>query len=324
MNATRPPQVSPQATSRRTFLSAAAGSAALASLPVSTAAQSPKPAAPFRFAFLPCIHFRFDLGSPEGLGKALEAVGGLDPAPDFLLTGGDICHNLRDESLESSARRADAFTALWGSKTNKPTYHCFGNHDLAAWNDKGAAGDPHYGKKLLLRKLGMASPYHSFDHQGWHFVVLDYLKENGPGDFSPEISAAQLAWLKDDIARHRDRPTVVVTHAPLIAAFEALSDRGLQREEGRMAPFGRVVSNLPQVMEAIDGGSVRAFLSGHLHTVEEIRYRGMRFVNSGSVSGHQWNGPRLGFPEGFGVFDCRADGTFDFDYRSYGWTASGR
>lgn len=32
-------------------------------------------------------------------------------------------------------------------------------------------------------------------------------------------------------------------------------------------------------------------------------------------------GPRFGFPEGFGVFDCKPDGTFDFAYQAYGWKA---
>jgi hypothetical protein len=27
----------------------------------------------------------------------------------------------------------------------------------------------------------------------------------------------------------------------------------------------------------------------------------------------------LGNPEGFGVVTCRADGTFDFGFRDYGW-----
>lgn len=122
----------PRAT-RRSFLKTAAGSAVFAILP-GAAAQEKKPAAAgaFRFVFLPCIHFRFDLKSPEGLAKALEAVEALDPAADFILTGGDLCHNLRDETLESSQQRMKAFVELWKSKTGRPAFHCLGNHDLAA------------------------------------------------------------------------------------------------------------------------------------------------------------------------------------------------
>ena len=66
---------------------------------------------------------------------------------------------------------------------------------------------------------------------------------------------------------------------------------------------------------------VRAFISGHLHLVERLELMGHSYICSGSVSGHQWNGPRMGTPEGFGVFDCRTDGTFDFHCQSHGWKA---
>jgi hypothetical protein len=75
------------------------------------------------------------------------------------------------------------------------------------------------------------------------------------------------------------------------------------------------------LVETAKAGNVRAFISGHLHLVERLELLGQTFICSGSASGHPWNGPRLGTPEGFGVFDCRADGTFDFHYQSHGWKA---
>lgn len=83
------------------------------------------------------------------------------------------------------------------------------------------------------------------------------------------------------------------------------------------------MKNYPAIAKILEesGANVRGVLSGHLHVVEEIVYAGRRFICSGSVSGHQWTGPRLGFPEGFGVFDCEPDGTFRFAYQDYGWKA---
>ena len=59
---------------------------------------------------------------------------------------------------------------------------------------------------------------------------------------------------------------MLVNHAPFIAAFEAWSDRGIETEKGRMAPFGRVISNLPAVLDAIEGANVKAPISGHLQS----------------------------------------------------------
>jgi predicted phosphodiesterase len=99
------------------------------------------------------------------------------------------------------------------------------------------------------------------------------------------------------------------------------SDRAKRTDEALAVPFGRVIGNAPALVEAAKQGNVRAFIAGHLHLVEHLDLLGHSFICSGSVSGHQWNGPRMGTPEGFGVFDCQADGTFNFRYESHGWKA---
>lgn len=309
-------------TTRRTFLGTLAAAATASTLPSSVYAEPSNTPEGFRFVFLPCVHLRRDKKSPEGFQNALRAVAKLDRAPDFMLTGGDLCHNLRDQSLEESEEMVALFVRLLGEGFKKPVYHCVGNHDLAAWNTKAAAADPRYGKRLLLQKLGMAKSYHSFDHGGWHFVSLDYLFEKGPGDFSPEFGSEQFAWLKADLEATKSKPTIIVSHAPVASAVELFSDRATVDEKARAVPFGRVVKDTPALFDAVKGANVKAFISGHLHLVEELNFGGHRIICSGSVSGHQWGGPRLGTPEGFGVFDCRADGSLSFRYQSHGWQAS--
>jgi 3',5'-cyclic-AMP phosphodiesterase len=261
-------------TNRREFIATAAvASATLAAAPfVRLAADSSAPASHgFRFVFLPCIHLRRDLRSPEGFANALRAVSRLSPAPDFILTGGDMCHNMRDQTLEQSVEITEMFLRICREHCSVPVHHCLGNHDLAAWNQVAdAAQDPRYGKNLIVQKFGIKDRYYSFDHKGWHLIVLDYLRVSAPGQFTAEIDPDQLEWLREDLARHKKRPALIVTHAPVISVVELL---------------------------------------GH------------SFICSGSVSGHQWTGPRMGTPEGFGVFDCEADGTLGFRYESHGWTA---
>jgi 3',5'-cyclic-AMP phosphodiesterase len=308
--------------SRRGFLSRGAVAAAVVLSPLAKrlGRAAEKEAGPFRFVFMPCIHLRRDLRSPEGFAAALQAVRKLSPAPDFVLTGGDMCHNLRDQSLDDSAAMTDLFLKIFKENCGLPVHHCLGNHDLAAWNKVAeTADDPRYGKQLTLQKFGMKDRYYSFDRSGWHFVVLDYLRVTEPGKFTAEIDPEQMAWLRGDLSKSKNRPALVLSHAPVVSAVELFSDRAKRTEEALAVPFGRVISNAPELVETAKQGNVRAFISGHLHLVERLDLLGHTFICSGSVSGHQWTGPRMGTPEGFGVFDCQPDGTFAFRYESYGW-----
>jgi 3',5'-cyclic-AMP phosphodiesterase len=259
---------------------------------------------------------------PRASPRLLQAVEALSPAPDFILTGGDMCQNMRDQTLEESEEITDLFLKTVKDNSTLPMHHCLGNHDLAAWNKVDeAAGDPRYGKQLTIRKLGMKAAYYSFDHGDWHFVVLDYMRVREPGAFEAEIDTEQLAWLREDLDTNRKRPTIAVTHAPVVSTVELFSDRATRTDTALAVPFGRVIANGPELVEASRTGNLRAFISGHLHLVERLELLGTTFICSGSVSGHQWNGPRMGTPEGFGVFDCHPDGRFDYTYHDYGWDA---
>src|SRR5687768_8675330 len=131
--------------SRRGFISSgAAAAAAVFVSPVtahlSRAAENER--RPFRFFFMPCIQLRRDLRSPEGFAAALQAVRKLSPAADFILTGGDMCHNMRDQTIEESVEITDRFLKIFKENCTLPVHHCLGNHDLAAWNKVEAANDP--------------------------------------------------------------------------------------------------------------------------------------------------------------------------------------
>ena len=306
---------------RRQFISSAASAAAAAALLPSGGLRAAQSQRSFRFVFMPCVHLRRDLRSPEGFAAALQAARKLRPAPDFILTGGDMCHNMRDQTMEQSVEITDMFTRILKENSSVPAHYCLGNHDLAAWNKAESASDPRYGKQLTVQKFGMKDRYYSFERGGWHFVVLDYMRVSEPGKFTAEIDPEQLAWLGEDLARHKQRPSLVVTHAPVVSAVELFSDRARRTDQALAVPFGRVISNAPALLETAKQGNVRAFLSGHLHLVERLDLLGHTFICSGSVSSHQWNGPRMATPEGFGVFDCHPNGAFDFNYHPYGWKA---
>jgi Icc protein len=177
------------------------------------------------------------------------------------------------------------------------------------------AADP---RALFQAKLGLPRTHYSFDHGGWHFVVLDSIQiENDRGlKYLGGISDEQMTWLAEDLKATGPRvPVVVVTHIPLLTVF-------FQREKASTepAPADRIVVNAKEVIQLLAQYNTRLVLQGHLHICERIEYGGITFITTGAVSGKWWRGPNYGHPEGFGVVTCRGD-EFRYEYQTYGWVA---
>lgn len=83
----------------------------------------------------------------------------------------------------------------------------------------------------------------------------------------------------------------------------------------------RTTRNLMALIDAIEGANVRAFFSGHIHRLDHTKAKGLTMICAGSVSGAQWRGPQVDTQEGYGIIDCRPDGSFDYRYHDYGWNA---
>ena len=84
---------------------------------------------------------------------------------------------------------------------------------------------------------------------------------------------------------------------------------------------GSVITNALDVMDILKENNLKLVLQGHLHEVEEIKFRNTSFVTGGAVSGSWWRGPRDGFPEGFVVVDVKGE-EFSWHYETFGWNAT--
>ncbi len=162
----------------------------------------------------------------------------------------------------------------------KPSYHVLGNHDC----DMCA-------KQEQLKFLGAKNgSYYSFDHGGFHFVVLDtnYVKtdsgeyiayENGNyfeagfrNDMVREnVSPDQIAWLKEDLAK-AENPTVVFSHASFSNMAPRLSAKN------RM--------ELREIFQSAPNGVV-ACLNGHEHLDAAAEEDGIWYVQINSMD-CQW------------------------------------
>ncbi|MEI7651953.1 MAG: metallophosphoesterase [Verrucomicrobiota bacterium] len=299
---------------RRHFLS----SAMLASLaPHAVAAESA--ADSFDFAYLTDIHVQPELGAAEGFRQCLDQVNLLKTPADFVLTGGDLIMDALDVGMNRVRQQFEIFDECM-KRLSLPVHHTIGNHDVVGWSAKSVVqpDDHDYGKKLFADRYGRGRTYRSFDHKGWHFIILDSIGQNQETrDYQGWIDDAQLDWLKKDLAATgRSKPIIMVSHIPFYTTWHQVLGGPTAKLDGKA-----IVGNLHTFRKLFDDYNIQLVLSGHGHVVERIEIGKVTYLQGGAVCGMWWKGPVFGKPEGFGTITCRRDGTWNWQYRDYGWKA---
>lgn len=208
---------------RRNFLKGAGVALAGSVLPVSLIEMAAaKPQDTFTFAYISDSHIQHIKGKEfvrnwdRGLMRAVAETNLMDPAPDFIIYGGDLAQLGKPEEIDHGLE------ILSGLK-QKPRF-VLGEHDFYLdmgeyWADKV---DQHY---------------YSFDHKNVHFIVLNSIlthqewidKWKTPEERmnmmagldnplgSPfMVGEKQRAWLKADLDKvDKNTPVVVFSHSPL-------------------------------------------------------------------------------------------------------------
>lgn len=326
---------------RRRFLKSALGAGAAAALPASLAAAraGDKPeetasagangaARPFRFVHLTDLHIQPEKGAVEGISKALAAAHKLDPAPEFILFGGDLIMDALKVPEARAREEFGLFKQVLSDHTNLPYHLCIGNHDVFAWGAESVTADHEsYGKAMAAQELGLKQTYYAFDHGGWRFYVLDTIQESptkSPRAYFGAIDQTQRKWLEEDLAaKPAETPALILTHIPIVTVtiFNSWAHRFANNIY--MVPTAAICADAGGLADLFAAHNVKLNLSGHIHYLDDVKFRGVNYICGGAVSGNWWKGPLEGVQEGFGVVDLRPDGTFDYRYVDYGWSERG-
>ncbi|MBN2010535.1 metallophosphoesterase [candidate division KSB1 bacterium] len=269
----------------------------------------------FRFVFMTDIHVQPELKADEGFKQAIAKVNEL--LPDFVITGGDLIMDALGQSFERSTMLYDMYNEICNDFT-MPVYNTIGNHEVFGLYEKSSISPDHpeYGKEMYKQRIGHGKTYYSFDHNGWHFIVLDAIGFTPERKYIGEIDSSQIVWLKDDLSKTDNAtPIVVSTHIPFISVGE-------QMLKGGAAAFSpaAIIANSNDIIALFHEHNLKLVLQGHLHIVEDIHIAGVHYITGGAVSGKWWEGARDGFPEGFVVIDVNGD-SFAWSYETYGWQA---
>ncbi len=270
----------------------------------------------FDFVFMTDIHLQTEMGALTAFNKAIDTANRIKA--DFVLTGGDLVYDV----LRGNVSRGDSLFRLYKEtirRFNKPVYNVIGNHDLFGIYPESdvTAKDPNYKYGMYERYLGPT--YYSFQHKGWHFIVLNSIEEKDK-KYIGNISAEQIAWLKKDLDSVDSRmPIALAMHIPLITVQPqyTVSNASTITE----VPNDLWVANRNEVLDLFKQHNLKLVLQGHLHWVEDINVGGkVRFITGGAIAGRpSWRGTRNG-EEGFLVIKIRGQ-EIGWDFIDYGWEA---
>lgn len=305
---------------RREFIKNIAGAGALAvaatscvRMPVFKNPDKGKPSSggehsPFYFVHITDQHVEKKRKGAEGYRRCIESVNALKPSPDLVVMGGDLAFDGNYSPKEKFVEEIKLYKGI-SDELNCPYFHCFGNHDVLGWHPrrKVSEDDPDFGKKCIMNMLNWESSYYSFDHKGWHFVILDCLKETKHPDkgtiYTPEIDEEQLEWLKADLGSANGMPTVAFIH---IAAFCNIGQIEGNMERKAM-DNGMVINNNKALRLILERHNVKALIQGHSHNIEQFYYNGVWYLTSTAASAAWWSGRWTGSKQGYTVFKCDKD-----------------
>ena len=272
----------------------------------------------FRIAHVTDQHVTTRRKGHLGYEKCIQSINELSNKPDFVLMGGDMVFDGLYTELDVYQESIELYKKI-SDTLEMPYYHCIGNHDVLGLSSrrKVAPDHPEIGRAYIMNRLGMSRDYYSFNHNGWHFVVLNaiYEKEGSSGPaYDARIGEKQLDWLRFDLGKHKDMPTIAVSH---LAAF---SHKGQIRQDFDMkAMSGIVLQDNKQLREVLERHSVRALLQGHTHVSENFQYNDVWYITSQSVSAAWWGGNWLGFEPGYTVLELGERDIIRWYAKEYEW-----
>lgn len=262
----------------------------------------------FSFVFITDIHIKHDASIINSYRKVVRKINKFNP--DFVLSGGDQVFDV----MRGGEQMADSLFTLFkkeSSAIKAPLYTTVGNHELFGIYEESITDSTHHYYKYGAYEKYLGKPYYSFDHKGWHFVVLNALDVNGK-KYIASFDQAQLDWLKQDLsALTKETPVVVMLHIPLVSVQNQFN-----------VPEGGVISqstavNRAQLMNILEPYNLKLVLQGHLHYFEDIMVNGKtRFITGGAVAGRpSWRGVKNG-PRGFLQFKVKG-GKLKYSFIDY-------
>jgi len=161
---------------------------------------------------------------------------------------------------------------------------------------------------MFRDRAGDGATYRSFDHKGWHFVLLDSIEGEEDGSYRGYIDKAQMSWLFEDLKNlDEEKPVCVALHIPLVTIS---AQTHIDSMEALLSHF--IVNNGTEVIQLLSNHNVRLVLQGHHHIVEELKFMNTTYISGGSIS-HARKYRNFVHHEGFVIVDVTGP-EFNWNY----------
>lgn len=272
-----------------------------------------------RIAHMTDPHLHPSNQSANWTKKCIQHIQSLDDKPDVIFNGGDTI----SDALRRTEQEVIAQWDVWDEVKEEytlPVVHCIGNHDV--WGIQEAQSDARYAKAWAVEKLGLPNRYYDYEQNGWHFIVLDstHIKEDGSW-YTAKLDEEQFEWLQETLQRiPSDRPIFIFSHIPIVCAA-SFFDGDNEKTGNWRIPGAWVHIDARRIVELFHQHSnVKVAVSGHIHLADAVLYNTVTYYCNGAVSGRWWGGDYHQTPPGYAIINLYADGSFNRDYVTYGWS----
>ncbi|MCG2613303.1 metallophosphoesterase [Terrimonas sp. NA20] len=244
----------------------------------------------FSFVLMSDIHIKPEV--TERFQRAIDTVNKL--RPDFVMAAGDLVYDV----MRGNPGHADSLFNLYKKMSagiRSKVYNCIGNHELFGIYPESDVDSTHPGYKYGMYEKHIGKTYYSFDHKGWHFIVLNSIDVNTEKAYFGGIDKKQLEWLKQDIAGvDKKTPVALTVHIPFLSSFNQLY--GSKKPLSSDQPNGVLIFKGNEVLDLFSDYNLRLVMQGHVHWIEDVFVNNKtHFLTAGSVAGRpSWSGTRNG------------------------------
>jgi Icc protein len=259
------------------------------------------------------------VNSEKGFAKCLYHIQNHEIKPDFIINSGDCVMDAHKHRESNVKKQWKLFNDVLKSENSLPIYHNVGNHDICCEGDSERSFED--GKKWAMDEMGINNRFYSFDAKDWHFVMLDSVQKKKDGSwYTANLDEEQFDWLKHDLTQlPENKPTMVISHIPILAACVFFDGNNMKEKEGRWeVPGSWMHTDAKKIAEVFHAQkNVKLAVSGHIHLTDRVDYNGVSYCCNGAVSGRWWFGKYQHTEAGYAIIDLYDDGSFTNQYVSY-------